>query len=318
MPVLIGIDARGDGVLVWQEAGSGAGFRSSSYVSATQSWSAAVIVPGSEASDLGTYQIRMAMSTSGQAVLAWLQGTKAASGSSLLPITVQTARYVPGGAAGAGWRAAESVHSAIGTVDLALAANDADQTLVAWIDGAPAGGAGAPGPLTYGISARLYQPQGGWQPQRDVVTGSTRDPRQLKLALNTQGAAVLVWRNAYDKSVEVSQLNRQGEWSSQLKLYSPDAGLVGDPAVLQPFMTDDGRALVSWVPADPRFPAKLMTASYAPATEWGAALLRSFVGGRGNVVDIDLAFNRAGQGVVFWTESNGSTFDLYANPSLNF
>ena len=306
----LAIDARGNGMLVWQSQGEGAGYLASTYLRVTGQWSAPVAIPGSAAANTKSFHFRLAVGASGHAVLAWESLANLPPSPNALPgpDLVLVSRYVPGSDVAAGWQPAKTLITTYsGSTRLAVAVNKGGETLVAWTTN----GTDSPTlPLArpYRVASQVFQPATGWQDVRLLVDASTRSPEQPQAALNSSGAAVLVWTNTYDNTVESALRSNDGAWSAPRQLYGPaNANLAGSVQVVKPCVTEDGQAVLSWLPDE-----RLLTTRYVPATGWAVTTLWPYVGRLGSVSAFDQRFNAACKSSLLWLESNGSAYVEYA------
>ncbi|MEQ1684531.1 MAG: Ig-like domain-containing protein [Burkholderiaceae bacterium] len=313
----LGIDDAGNALATWKADGS-AGFESSVWRVASSQWSAPALVPGSNPPASVPFQARLVMGASGGAALAWtrfrLTGPAPTSGTHEL----LASKWVSGEGPGTGWQAPELMLASPSLPELAIAGNAVGDAAVAWIVSEPNPTPGTQDPFLGSIASRRVSASGVWSSTQTIATGLTRQPHQPMMAMNIQGNAVLAWRNAFDVSISTALLGSGGTWGAPLDLYRPNVLQAGDPTVLKPSMTDDGRALVPWVVADNGLLGQVATARYLPGAGWEQGQLLTYTGRLGLVVNVDIEFNREGQGAIFWLESSGAGFNLYGKGGLSF
>jgi hypothetical protein len=297
----IGIDAAGNGLVVWK-ADAAKGFASSVMESGSQAWSGPAAVVGSDAPGCSAAQARLVVGAG--AVLAWSRTCAPVGSTALGTREVWASRWTAVG----GWETPASM--VVGDVEFALAGNESGDAQIAWII-KDAGS--VPSSTTASIHARRFIAVTGWTAVQTVANGLTRQPRQPRLAINVQGAAVLAWANAFDASVSTTRRDQGGAWTQPLDLYRPAHLFAGDPTVLQPSMTDDGRALVPWIVSDLMIVGQVVTARYLPGAGWDPSTVLVYTGRRGLVKNVELDFDRQGRGAIVWLEGAAAGFNLYAN-----
>lgn len=313
-PVALAIDGDGNGLLTWLNAAPASGFSSASFSPFDDRWSAPVEIPGSFTPGYQNSVGQTVMNAAGQAVMVWVRQALPGPGLIDYRARILASRFVPG----TGWLAPETVFAPNILPTVAVGINDLGDILVSWID--TPSGATTDGSIKQ-LRSRVFKATSGWQEADTVGPPTTRQPSELKLAISKSSAAVLAWSNLYDNSIEAAILDRTGSWSTPRTLGIPViASQAGTPQLLQPFTTDDGRVLVSWVADDLQLAPNgvYVSARFLPPSGWEAAKLDRFLARRAQAHEIALAFNRDGKGAVLWVEGTADTFDCYVNTSLTF
>jgi len=304
--ISVGIDAQGNALVFWRDSG----FRSSAYDATSGRWSAPVNVPVVDPGLCTIAITSLDVAANGQAGLVWssfnCDGAAVSSRQGIF-----SSRWLPG----SGWQSAEQVAPNPNNLirSVAAAGNDAGGATVAWFEES------STTPIVRKAFSRNFTPSAGWGTTLAVASDLKRQPRFPKIGMNIHGGAVLCWENAYDFSVSASLLDPLAGWNSPVDLFAPLADLAadfGDPVPMTPYLTDDGRALVSW-----KSPiigiGQFALSRFTPGSGWVFERL-SYVGRRNGVADISIRMNRKGQGALAWIESSPAVANVYVKSGLNF
>jgi len=306
----IAIDSGGDGLLVWVKDENGNKLFSSQYLQSADTWTAPMELPGGDMGAAGSAP-SLAMNAGGAAVLLWESWDSV--------WTINASMFVPGTGQGTGWQPPLPLYQSTSWHTPTVAINDVGEVIATWVDYIT----DFPNTSLY---AERFIPANGWQALEGIAVNNAGRPADPALAMNGAGAAVVVWRNAFDSAVRASRFVAGNGWQAPETLWPTG---VGGPRVLQPHIAPDGRILAAWVVEDLRAPFKVGLRRYVPGTGWEAARGLPYIKHKGlfsATSGIDIAFNASGTGVALWEESydvfNGALSfgfsDLYANTQLTY
>jgi hypothetical protein len=306
----LAIDASGNGLLVWTND-QGNRIFSSQYTQASDSWTA----PGELQNvdrGLARSALSLALNAVGTGVLVWENWTFNA----MPGWNAYASLFIPGSGQGSGWQTPQALHASESGQTPVAAIDASAQVHVAFVDYTTA----FPSTSLY---SRRYLPNQGWQALEGIAVNDASGPTDPVLAINAAGAAVVVWRNSYDKAVWASRHAASGGWQAAENVWPTG---VGDPTVLRPHIAADGRILAAWVSEDLTTPFKVGLRRYVPGSGWEPAQGLPYIEHKGSLAGIALAFNPSGNGVALWGEAqfvfDGQFFnsfsDFYANTLLTY
>lgn len=306
----IAIDASGNGLLVWAND-NGDKLLSSQYDQTTDIWTVPQELPNVNRG-FAQSTISLAMNANGYGVVLWEYWN-----SSVSPEwTLYASLFVPGIGQGTGWQVPQSLYQSDSWQRPTAAINDAGEIVAVWVDHV----SNFPNTSLY---AKRYIPNQGWQPLEGIAVNDINRPTDPAVAMNNSGNAVVVWRNGYDKAIRASRYIAYTGWQAPEMLWPTG---VGDPTVLRPHITTDGRILATWVVEDLFAPFKVGSSRFVPGSSWENPQGLPYIEHKGKFSGINITFNPSGAGVAFWAESydvfDGQFFntfyDFYANTQLSY
>lgn len=283
-------DADGNALAVWAQS-SGA-IWSARYTPAT-GWNVPVRI-GTGAP--GAINVSVRFDAAGNAIATWNQSSA--------QYDVWVNRYV----AGAGW----------GTAELLAAGAGGFSTIVGTLGVAANGNVFVPWTQVVGtgernVWVRRYTAAGGWDAAQQVYAVPGWRADSLQVAVDATGSATLVWtardvNNGARSDVLASRYTPGGGWSAPQPIENDDTGPASSTRVA---VDGAGVVHVVWQQSDGiRFNA--YTTRYTPGVGWSPAPQLLENADTGNVSDIRVAANTAGEAVATWVQSS----DVWASRYL--
>ncbi|VBB17075.1 hypothetical protein [Burkholderia stabilis] len=226
-------------------------------------WSNAAVVDGKGPEGLPSVTI----DARGNALATWMtNGPAGGTGNEMWG-----ARYVPGSGWGSATRldTGDGTHSMTGlsTVEPEVIGNASGQAVAFWAEWMP-------GPNTYALWARPYDPNTGWAAAFELVpdvTGST-----YTAGIDSQGNALVAWTQssgALNTRIAWTRHTPDGQWSSpaliQMPVQTGPGAVTGDTDNVRPMVSvlSSGRAVLAWRQTN-HTKSALWTATYDAANGW--------------------------------------------------
>lgn len=308
----IAIDVSGNGLLVWTND-NGDKLFSSLYQQGTDTWTVPQELPNVNRG-FARSALALAMNASGYGVVLWENWDFGATPG----WTLYASLFVPGTGQGTGWQTPQSLYQSGSGQTPTAAINDKGEIVAVWVDYV----SNFPNTSLY---TKRYIPNQGWQAQEGISVNDINRPSYPRVAMNNAGTAVVVWYNSFDYEVRASRFITNSGWQTPETLWPPCESC-GDPTVLQPHITQDGRILAAWVTADINAPFKVGLRRYVSGNGWDDAQGLPYIEHKGQFSGINIAFNPSGTGVAFWSESYdifdgqflNSFSDFYVNTQLSY
>ena len=270
----LGVDSNGNGLLTWAND-NGDKVYGSRYV-AGSGWTAPVPI-----GDRGAARSAMpfAMNSSGKAVVLWERWVG--------QWTLYASVFLPG----QGWQPAHVLFTSPYGTTPSVAINETGIIFATWID------------IEFPLQAPLYASRmpasQSWQPR--VTITSTNAPRDPRVAINSNGDAVVTWRTGFDKTIAASRYVEGTGWRG-VEVLSPI--YLGDPVPGPTYLDDAGNIVCYWSIGG-ALGAEFSSRRYVPRSGWqpveGLSFMRPVKGGV--IGSVGPNFHRSGLALATWTES---------------
>ena len=306
----LSVDENGNALLIWAGiTGFGGGFFCSWMDASSGSWTPAAMIPGSAVNGSFT-KWAVTHNAAGDASLVWTSTQMSLSVFVTPGIEVIRWRRPVNGQPGA-WISPQRIADVGGSPELVATMDDSGSLLVAWLYGSS-------GSRAMTVRARRYVPTAGWEPEQTLVASTLTSPRQLAVSAAAGHGAGAMWEQSSDQSIHAVRMSADGSWGAPAEISdrSNAPSAPGTPTALRATMLADGRLLTSWIESDFAIAGALATRVNSPGIGWSSLRRDPHVGRIGNQLGTALAYNPAGEGVLFWLESNQGGSDLFGHTGL--
>ncbi len=290
----IAVDGNGNALAVWaMHDGSRKNIWSNRFVLGT-GWGTATLIENNDVGDASNPQI--AIDGNGNALAVWRQfdGTH---------FNIRANRFT----ADTGWGAAELIETdnagdAVGP-QIALDANS--NALAVWrqSDG-----------TRYNIWANRFTAGAGWGTAELIETDNAGDAKGAHIAFDAKGNALAVWRQSDGKQFNIwinrytTGKNAGNSWGTATLIMNGDAINAAGPKIA---FDNQGNALVVWRQSkDTR--SSIWANRLSANNGWGAAVLIES-DDSGDAIGPQIAFDKNGNALVVWRQSDGKRFHISAN-----
>lgn len=300
-----GIDANGNGQVVWTRTDGGVREVWSRRYVAGFGWEAVALVGGDNVSG----QPAFALGPGGTGLAIWTQGAANAH-------NVRANRFDPA----TGWETAVSIEAlpVANAQSPAVALDQDGNGLALWIHTGDEFSTN--GFRIVNLWSNRFDAADGWRGETLISTG---DPDVLVeapiVAMNSQGAGLATWRGGKPGLPGIPEL-----WSNR---YDPSAGWMGpDPVTFTETVTFDftgpglgisnnGQALMIWSQTfgGPLDTGRAWSRHFTPTAGWDAPTIISPAAASGHVNSPDIKISPRGEGVAVWAQSDGTRRNIWAN-----
>ncbi|WP_369600164.1 hypothetical protein AAIA72_09930 [Hahella sp. SMD15-11] len=282
-------------IAVWEQYNAGQGITNikSARYTVTTGWSAPELI---ETNDTGTAQFpQVAINASGNAIAVWQQ-------SDGVYFHIWASLYSPG----SGWSTPERIESYNEShgKNPQIAMNDSGFAVAVWEQ--------HDGSLD-SIAANIYAPGSGWGTAALIDGDNSNAAWDPDVAVDPDNNALVVWRHNNNTApttmtdIRAARYTSLG-WSTPELIETEDLGAAEKPHVA---LDDNGNGFAVWQ-QDDSSAINIMANRFTKAGGWNPTAF-TLESSDQDAASPQIAMSGEGNAYVVWSQSNGSTTNIYAN-----
>jgi uncharacterized membrane-anchored protein len=292
----IAVDSTGNAIAVWRQDVGDINIYANRYTASTGSWGTAELI---ESNSVGnTVSPQIAVDSTGNAIAVWQQ-------SDGIDESIYANRYT---ASTDSWGTAELIESGNNgqAVQPQIAFDSAGNAIAVWSQ--------SDGGLS-NIYSNRYTAGAGWGTAELIATGDADNADRPQIAIDSNGNAIVVWRELSALGAKVSIYASRytastDSWGTEELLENSDDGHAFDPQIA---IDDDGNGVAVWWQRDSANLRHIYSNRYTPGAGWGTEE-RIESSDQGHSHYPEIAIDDEGNVIAVWSQNDlVSSGLLYAN-----